>query len=56
MFQEDRNEVKSMIDSALAGLKVPKEFDDSELKEEIASLKKEVATLKVKPISKKIGG
>ena len=62
MFVEDRSEVKQMIDSALAGFKIPevkapREFDDSSLREEIASLKKEVVALKgVKPASKKLGG
>jgi len=48
MFQEDRNEVKSMIAEALVGFKVPKvkAFDDSALKAEISALKDEIKKLK----------
>ena len=56
MFQEDRNEVKSMIAEALVSFKVPKvkAFDDSALKAEISVLKDEIKKLKEPKIVNKI--
>jgi len=48
MFQEDKNVVKSMIEEAMAGFKIPKvkAYDDSALKAEILALKDEIKKLK----------
>jgi len=51
MFQEDKNEVKQMINKALAEFKVPEvkippAYDDSALKAEISALKDEIKKLK----------
>jgi len=48
MFQEDKNVVKSMIEEAMVGFKIPKvkAYDDSALKAEILALKDEIKKLK----------